>query len=145
VESRLLGFPCFPYSVISMASFGKRFTRHKHAEGCFKKGNRLSELFCRFRLQRSRQYDFVTEILRHVDRFAAPTMGAMTPGSASLHSGRRPRLLIADDHVLIAQAFQNLLEPEFQVVGVVSDGRQLLESVGMLNLTWSYWTSQCRG
>jgi hypothetical protein len=27
VESRLLGFPCFPYSVISMACFGTRFTK----------------------------------------------------------------------------------------------------------------------
>ena len=27
MESRLLGFPCFPYSVISMACFGTRFTK----------------------------------------------------------------------------------------------------------------------
>lgn len=43
----------------------------------------------------------------------------------SLH---RPRLLIADDHVLIAEACRNLLEPEFQVVGVVSDGHALLKA-----------------
>src|ERR1700760_4183619 len=53
----------------------------------------------------------------------------MAPGSASLHSRRRPRLLIAADHLLIAEAFKKLLEPEFQVVGILSDGRQLLEFI----------------
>ena len=39
----------------------------------------------------------------------------------------KPRLLIADDHTLLAEACKNLLEPEFEVVGIVSDGRALLE------------------
>lgn len=38
----------------------------------------------------------------------------------------RPRLLIADDHTLLAEACKNLLEPEFQVVGIVNNGRELL-------------------
>ncbi len=43
---------------------------------------------------------------------------------------RRPlaRVLIADDHKLVAEACQSLLEPEFQVVGVVTDGRSLLKA-----------------
>ena len=45
-----------------------------------------------------------------------------------MESRHRPRLLIADDHVLIAEACKNLLEPEFQVVGVVSDGHALLKA-----------------
>jgi DNA-binding NarL/FixJ family response regulator len=45
-----------------------------------------------------------------------------------MESRHRPRLLIADDHVLIAEACRNLLEPEFQVVGVVSDGHALLKA-----------------
>jgi DNA-binding NarL/FixJ family response regulator len=45
-----------------------------------------------------------------------------------VESRHRPRLLIADDHVLIAEACKNLLEPEFQVVGVVSDGHALLKA-----------------
>jgi DNA-binding NarL/FixJ family response regulator len=57
-----------------------------------------------------------------------PSNVAIAHSSAPLHSGRRPRLLIADDHVLVAEAIKNLLEPEFQVVGILSDGRQLLES-----------------
>ena len=39
---------------------------------------------------------------------------------------KRPRIVIADDHVLIAQALEHLLQAEFDVVGVVSDGRALL-------------------
>jgi len=41
----------------------------------------------------------------------------------------RPRILIADDHKLIAEACKSLLEPEFEIVGVVCDGRALLEAV----------------
>jgi DNA-binding NarL/FixJ family response regulator len=45
-----------------------------------------------------------------------------------MENRHRPRLLIADDHVLIAEACKNLLEPEFQVVGLVSDGHALLKA-----------------
>src|SRR5215467_7501985 len=38
----------------------------------------------------------------------------------------RPRLLIADDHTLVAEACKKVLEPEFQVVGIVTNGRDLL-------------------
>ena len=41
---------------------------------------------------------------------------------------KRPRILLADDHVLIAQALQHLLQAEFDVVGTVSDGRALLKA-----------------
>lgn len=37
------------------------------------------------------------------------------------------QLLIADDHKLLAEACKSLLEPEFQVVGIVSDGRSLVK------------------
>ena len=36
------------------------------------------------------------------------------------------RVLIADDHTLIAEAFQKLLEPACDVVGTVNDGRALI-------------------
>ena len=38
------------------------------------------------------------------------------------------RILIADDHRLLADACKSLLEPEFQVVGIVTDGRSLIRS-----------------
>jgi DNA-binding NarL/FixJ family response regulator len=40
----------------------------------------------------------------------------------------RPRVLLADDHLLVAEALKSLLTPEFDLVGVVEDGRALLEA-----------------
>ena len=39
----------------------------------------------------------------------------------------RPRILLADDHTLIVEAFKKLLESEFEIVGTVPDGRKLLQ------------------
>lgn len=39
------------------------------------------------------------------------------------------RILIADDHQLLADACKSLLEPEFEVVGIVTDGRDLADAV----------------
>lgn len=38
----------------------------------------------------------------------------------------RTRVLIADDHALLAEGVAGLLEPEFDIVGIALDGRQLL-------------------
>jgi len=38
----------------------------------------------------------------------------------------RPRILLADDHTLVVEGFRKLLETEFEIVGVVLDGRALL-------------------
>jgi CheY-like chemotaxis protein len=38
----------------------------------------------------------------------------------------RTRVLIADDHELVSKGIERILENEFDVVGVVSDGRELL-------------------
>ena len=46
---------------------------------------------------------------------------------------RRPRVLLADDHTLLLEAFRNLLEPEFEIVGAVEDGRVLLSAAAKLN------------
>lgn len=37
-----------------------------------------------------------------------------------------PRVLLADDHALLLDAFQRLLEPAYTVVGAVTDGRELV-------------------
>jgi DNA-binding NarL/FixJ family response regulator len=39
---------------------------------------------------------------------------------------RRTRILLADDHVLIAEALKSVLAPSYDVVGIVNDGRSLL-------------------
>jgi DNA-binding NarL/FixJ family response regulator len=40
---------------------------------------------------------------------------------------RKPRLLLADDHAIVLDGLTRLLEPEFEVVGKVGDGRAMLE------------------
>jgi DNA-binding NarL/FixJ family response regulator len=45
---------------------------------------------------------------------------------------KRARILIADDHVLMAEALQHLLQVEFDVVARVADGRALLKVAGEL-------------
>jgi DNA-binding NarL/FixJ family response regulator len=45
---------------------------------------------------------------------------------------RRPRALLADDHLMVAEALKSLLAPEFDLVGVVEDGRALVEAAGRL-------------
>jgi len=42
-------------------------------------------------------------------------------------------VLLADDHVLVAEAFKKLLEPECEVVGIAVDGRALLREAPALN------------
>jgi DNA-binding NarL/FixJ family response regulator len=44
----------------------------------------------------------------------------------------RPRILIADDHPLVAESCRNLLEPEYEVVGTVGDGRALVLTAARL-------------
>jgi DNA-binding NarL/FixJ family response regulator len=44
----------------------------------------------------------------------------------------RTRVLLADDHTLLLEAFQKLLEPEFEVVGTVADGRALVAAASRL-------------
>ena len=45
----------------------------------------------------------------------------------------RARILMADDHAMLLDAFRALLEPEFDVVGAVTDGRMLLQEFARLN------------
>lgn len=40
----------------------------------------------------------------------------------------RARVLIADDHQVFAEALRGILEPEFDVVAIVADGRAMLEA-----------------
>src|SRR5215471_2907542 len=41
-------------------------------------------------------------------------------------STTRPRILIADDHSIVAEALRSLLQSRYEVVGIVGDGRTLL-------------------
>jgi DNA-binding NarL/FixJ family response regulator len=44
----------------------------------------------------------------------------------------KARVLIADDHRILAEGLRSLLEPEFEVVGLVADGRELVAGVKQL-------------
>ena len=44
----------------------------------------------------------------------------------------RVRILLADDHTLFCNLLRDLLEPEYEVVGSVSDGRELLKAADSL-------------
>jgi DNA-binding NarL/FixJ family response regulator len=44
----------------------------------------------------------------------------------------KPRILLADDHTLVVEAFTKLLEPHFEIVGTASDGRALLDKAVQL-------------
>jgi DNA-binding NarL/FixJ family response regulator len=45
---------------------------------------------------------------------------------------KRIRVLLADDHRLLADALKSILEPKYEVVGTVGDGRSLLEAAEKL-------------
>ena len=45
----------------------------------------------------------------------------------------RPRILLADDHTMLLDAFRRLLEPEYEIVGTASNGRALVDLVPKTN------------
>jgi len=45
----------------------------------------------------------------------------------------RPRIIIADDHTLIAEACKQLLETEFEVLAIVNNGQALIDAVCRMN------------
>jgi len=46
--------------------------------------------------------------------------------------GHRPRVLLADDHRLVAEGVKSLLTPEFELLDVVEDGRALVAAAKKL-------------
>ena len=48
------------------------------------------------------------------------------------HTERRPRILIADDHSIVAEGLRSLLEKNYEIVGIVQDGRRLLDEAPKL-------------
>jgi DNA-binding NarL/FixJ family response regulator len=45
----------------------------------------------------------------------------------------RPRVLLADDHRVLSEGLKSLLQPYFDVVGIVSDGRELVAAAKRLD------------
>jgi DNA-binding NarL/FixJ family response regulator len=46
---------------------------------------------------------------------------------------QRPRVLLADDHLMVAEALKSLLSAEFDLIGVVEDGLALVEAARRLH------------
>lgn len=46
---------------------------------------------------------------------------------------KRARIILADDHTLLLDAFKGLLEPEFEVVGMFADGHALVDAAPRLS------------
>lgn len=46
---------------------------------------------------------------------------------------KRTRVVLADDHTLLTEALKNLIEPEFEVVGMFADGLSLVNEAPRLN------------
>ena len=58
---------------------------------------------------------------------------------------RRPTVLLADDHAETAQQLRELLEPQFDVVALVEDGRALVSSAARLSPDRAYPGSGSQG
>ena len=41
---------------------------------------------------------------------------------------KKPRIILADDHTILLDALRNLVEPEFDVVALCSNGRELIKA-----------------
>ncbi len=46
---------------------------------------------------------------------------------------KRARVLVADDHRILAEGLRSLLEPEFELIDIVEDGRRLVSRAQELN------------
>jgi DNA-binding NarL/FixJ family response regulator len=46
---------------------------------------------------------------------------------------KKPRIILADDHTILLDALKNLVEPEFEVVALCSDGRELVKAAAELH------------
>lgn len=54
--------------------------------------------------------------------------------STAVGSRARPRILLADDHRIVAQGLKSLLAAEFELAGVVEDGMAMIDAAKSLKL-----------
>ena len=56
----------------------------------------------------------------------------------------RPRVLLADDHRMVSEGLQSLLADEFDLVGMVEDGRAMVAAAKSCTQMSSYRILRCR-
>lgn len=61
-----------------------------------------------------------------------PSVSGRTSRLAQSECSRRPRVIIADDHAIVAEGLRRLLDPPCDVVAVVGDGLALVDAVRRL-------------
>src|SRR6185369_12180981 len=66
---------------------------------------------------------------RRCRRLRYDELKTLDPGETAM---KRPRVLLADDHRLLREAFAQLLQSGCEVVGAVADGRALLDAAPAL-------------
>lgn len=49
-------------------------------------------------------------------------------GAGVSPTGKKPRVLLADDHRMVAEGLKSLLTEEFELVGIVEDGRAMVKA-----------------
>ena len=64
---------------------------------------------------------------REVAKKESPALRCRINDNLGTQTFGRPRVLIADDHNIVAEGIRSLLEKSYDVIGIVSDGRALLE------------------
>ena len=84
--------------------------------------------------------------VRPVIARAGPGMLKQTVYDSQRKGGVRAsaRLVIADDHSIVLEAYRQLLEPEYDVVGSALNGEELLHRAGAGSRTLSCSTFPCR-
>ena len=55
----------------------------------------------------------------------------------------RPRILVADDHRMVAEGLRSVLEPDFELIEIVEDGRAWSKPPCGCALISSWPTSPC--
>ncbi len=45
---------------------------------------------------------------------------------------KRPRIILADDHRIFAEGLKRLLEPDYEIVAIVEDGKELVATVAQI-------------
>jgi DNA-binding NarL/FixJ family response regulator len=72
------------------------------------------------------------DLLQDLKLISEDSPGGVPMQNPASISGR-PRVLIADDHSIMAEGLRSLLEERCEVIGIVKDGRQLLVEAPRLN------------
>ena len=57
----------------------------------------------------------------------------ITPRAPPLPKPGRPTVILADDHGIVAEGLKRMLEPDYDVVAIVRDGRALIDAAGALH------------